>query len=61
MDKKEQLTEAVLRSSDGKRKRLSCAEAFVLAQKYEAKLAEIGRICNDNDVKICKCQLGCFK
>lgn len=61
MDSKEKLVDAVLKSSDGDRKKLSCAEAFVLAQKHKAKLAEIGRICNENNVKICKCQLGCFK
>ncbi len=61
MDKKEQLVEAVLRSANGDREKLACAEAFALAEKYEANIAEIGRICNQNNVKICKCQLGCFK
>ena len=61
MDKKEQLVDAVLRSSDGDPKKISCAKAFGLAKKYEANVAEIGRICNNNNVKICKCQLGCFK
>ncbi|MEA3226053.1 MAG: hypothetical protein U9Q07_08890 [Planctomycetota bacterium] len=61
MDKKEQLVEAVLRSADGDREKLTCAEAFELAEKFEAQVAEIGRICNQNNVKICKCQLGCFK
>lgn len=61
MDKKEELADAVLRAADGERKRLTCAKAFELAQNHEAELAEIGRICNQNNVKICKCQLGCFK
>lgn len=61
MDKQEQLVQAVLRSSDGDRKRLTCAEAFALAEKYDAKVAEIGSICNRHNVKICSCQLGCFK
>lgn len=66
MDRKEQLVDAVLKSAqsgrqpDG-RKQLNCAEAFALAEKYEANIAEIGRICNQNNVKIRKCQLGCFK
>ena len=65
MDKKEQLVDAVLKSaksgqeSDG-RKQLTCAEAFELARKHEAKIIEIGRICNQNNIRICKCQLGCF-
>jgi hypothetical protein len=61
MNNREQLVETIVKSSDGNPKKLSCAKAFHLAQEYEAKLAEIGRICNDNNVKICKCQLGCFK
>ena len=61
MDKKERLVDAVLRSSDGDPKNISCAKAFGLAKKYEVNVAEIGRICNNNNVKICKCQLGCFK
>ncbi len=61
MDKKEQLVAAVLRSTDGDREKLTCAEAFELAEKFEAQIGEIGRICNQNNVKICKCQLGCFK
>ena len=66
MDMKEQLVEAVVRSADGTeqrkpRERLTCAEAFEIAEKFDAELAEVGRICNDNNIKICKCQLGCFK
>lgn len=61
MDKKEQLLEAVAKSAGGDRETLTCAEAFELAEKFDAEIAEIGRICNQNNVKICKCQLGCFK
>lgn len=61
MDENKQLLEAVLKSEDGNRERITCAEAFALAEKYEASIGEIGRICNQNSVKICKCQLGCFK
>ena len=61
MDKNEQLLEAVTKSASGDQKALTCAEAFELAEKFDAQIAEIGRICNQNNVKICKCQLGCFK
>jgi hypothetical protein len=61
MDKTKQLTDAVLKADSGQRKRLTCAEAFELAEQYDVKVAEIGRICNQNKVKICKCQLGCFR
>ena len=66
MNEKEQLVDVVLKSAksgrepDG-RKQLTCAEAFELAKKYEAEIIEIGRICNQNNIRICKCQLGCFK
>ena len=65
MDTKEQLVDAVLESAgeqrppDG-RKQLTCAEAFELAKRYEAEIIEIGRICNQNNIRICQCQLGCF-
>ena len=63
MGKEEDLIAAVLERAqevDGKKK-LSCAEAFGLAKKFEAKIVEIGRICNEQDVRIRKCQLGCFE
>jgi hypothetical protein len=65
MDKKEQLIDAVLKSAKGQhqpdgRKQLTCDEAFELAKKYEAEIIEIGRICNQHNIRICKCQLGCF-
>ena len=34
--------------------------AFELAKKYDVEIIEIGRICNEHNIKICKCQLGCF-
>lgn len=62
MDKSEDLTKAVLERTkeiDGINK-LACAEAFQLAQEFQVKAIEIGRICNQQKIKICKCQLGCF-
>lgn len=52
---------AVLRPENGNREKMTCAEAFALAEKYDVEITEIGHICNQNNVKICKCQLGCFK
>jgi len=62
MDKKEELVNAVLEQSQkpNGRKRLTCTEAFELAQEFEVEPVEIGRVCNQHNVKICKCQLGCF-
>lgn len=62
MGKEEDLIKAVLervQDSDG-RKKLTCAEAFQLAQELGVEVAEIGRICNQQNIRVCKCQLGCF-
>lgn len=66
MDTNKKLEDAVLASADNNRESddnmsLTCASAFKLAQEFEAQLAQIGRICNKHNIKICKCQLGCFK
>jgi len=58
----EKLVNAVLERAhepDG-RKRLNCAEAFELAKEFEVEIVEVGRICNEQNMRICKCQLGCF-
>ncbi len=62
MGKEEELINVVVgraREINGVKK-LACAEAFKLAQEFEAEITEIGRICNQHKIKICKCQLGCF-
>jgi len=59
---KEDLISAVLKKVkliDG-RKKLTCAEAFELARQFKVGIIEIGRICNQNSIKIHRCQLGCF-
>ena len=43
------------------RKKLSCAAAFVIAGNFGVSLSEISRYCNQNEIKISNCQLGCFK
>lgn len=43
------------------RKTISCARAFEIHRQHDVPLAEIGRICDENDIKIRACQLGCFK
>ena len=61
----EQLVNAVIQSSlrqkKGDKNMLSCADAFELAKKFNTEIIEIGRICNELNIRICKCQLGCFK
>ncbi len=42
---------------DGK---LSCARAYQIAAVYDVELQEIGKICDEEKIKIAGCQLGCF-
>jgi len=61
MDQKQQLINAVLEQlQKAGRKKLACAEAFEIAREFKVEVIEIGRICNQHNIKICKCQLGCF-
>ena len=63
MGKEEDLINAVLelaQEADG-RKKLACKEAFELAQQFDVETIKVGRICNQHDVKIGGCQLGCFR
>ncbi len=66
MNKNQELFNAVLKSANGRPgsddiKRLTCSEAFELAKNFEMEIIEIGRICNQHNIRICKCQLGCFE
>ncbi len=40
---------------------LPCAAAFSIAEKTGVSLAEIGAACNEQQIKIIRCQLGCFQ
>ena len=66
VDKNKQLVDAIIKSankgagSQG-RKRLACAQAFELAKEFETEIIEVGRVCNEHDIRICKCELGCFE
>ena len=63
MSKKEELINAIFgecQEVEG-RKKLSCAQAFELAKQFQVEVMEVGRICNQHNIKIYKCQLGCFK
>ena len=62
MPEREDLARTVFgRAEESKgQKRLSCADAFELASEFEVEIREIGRICNQQKIKISKCQLGCF-
>ena len=42
-------------------KRINCVQAFGLAKELNVSLKRIGDICNEQDIKIHNCQLGCFE
>ena len=55
---KEVLKEAVRNAAhDG---RLSCESAHELGKEHDVPLQEIGAVCNELNIKIKACQLGCF-
>lgn len=45
---------------DGEKTKLSCSSAFEIAGELGIDVGQIGRICNERNIKICDCQLGCF-
>ena len=56
--KKETLMEAVRKAArDG---RLSCERAHELGKEHDVPLQEIGAVCNELNIRIKACQLGCF-
>ena len=46
---------------DGEKVKLPCAVAFKIAEQYGVKIAEIGALCNEQNIRISQCQLGCFQ
>ena len=63
MSENRKLVEAVLAAAKKQngRSALRCAEALRLAEHFGVKPHAVGRICDARNIKICACQLGCFK
>ena len=55
---KEALMEAVRKSAHGGR--LTCERAHELGKEHDVPLQEVGAVCNELNIKISACQLGCF-
>ncbi|MFC1743284.1 hypothetical protein ACFL35_04765 [Candidatus Riflebacteria bacterium] len=61
-----QIPEAIIKElqdrsiNDGKKNRILCKHALEIAEKYDLKPGIIGKICNENEIQIKNCQLGCF-
>jgi hypothetical protein len=41
-------------------KYLTCAEAFQIAEELNVNASIIGRLCDQEKIKLKSCQLGCF-
>ncbi|MFH0896133.1 MAG: hypothetical protein V2A54_17000 [Bacteroidota bacterium] len=61
MDKEKVLLEIhkVAVEKEGKL-RLTCTDARRIAEKLKISYAEMGKLCNDEKIKIHHCELGCF-
>ena len=61
--KEKEILEKVINAAEeiGGRKKLACKMAFSLSAEYGIPLIDIAKYCNKGDIKICSCQLGCFK
>jgi hypothetical protein len=42
------------------RKYLTCAKVFEIAKELNVKVSVIGKICNQEKIKLNDCQIGCF-
>ncbi len=49
-----------LKARTGDDRRLSCSDAFRIAHDLDVPPAVVGRVCNELQIKISDCQLGCF-
>lgn len=45
---------------EGIKNELHCGKAFEISEKHDVSKAEIAQFCNENNIKIRACQLGCF-
>jgi hypothetical protein len=56
----DQLLLDAVRAAAGDEKRLACERAFAIADELGLTPARVGRACNELEIKIFGCQLGCF-
>jgi len=60
---KERLIDTISKKSfkDGDKVKLPCVAAFAIAEQNDVNIAKVGAVCNELNIRICKCQLGCFE
>ena len=59
---KEELIKEILNRSFKEKDsiKLTCAEALNIAEQFGVEPRDVGSICNNRNIKLCQCQLGCF-
>lgn len=55
---REQIIDSIRRETVNNR--LACEKAYALATELNVPLQQIGALCNELEIKIASCQLGCF-
>ncbi len=55
----EEIKKALLEASENGR--IRCPQCLEIARRFQVKGTVVGRLCNELKLKICGCQLGCFK
>jgi hypothetical protein len=58
MEKQDIYQEISKRAQDDK---IACRQCFEIARECDVSLKIIGEVCDENNVRIRACQLGCFK
>ncbi len=54
------LIESLKETAEKNNGKITCAQAWEIADKFSVTKAEIGKQINELKIKITKCQLGCF-
>ncbi len=57
MNEKE-IKELIMRKQENGR--ITCRDAFLIAEEADVPGREVGRLLNEMEIKIHSCQLGCF-
>jgi len=58
MDEEQLYQEILKRAQAGK---IACRQCFEVARECDVSLKKVGQLCNEKEVRIRACQLGCFK
>ena len=58
LEKIKELKERIIFEAESSK--LTCRKAFIIAAEVGVPLSAIGKTCNEIDIKIVGCQLGCF-